>query len=186
MVAGLILAAGDGSRFGTAPKQLAMLGDRPLLQHALDAHLAVTELERVVVVLGASARDILAGLRMGRAEAVVCPEWASGQSASLRAGARALAGAERVVCTLGDQPLIGSDLIARFAAEAPGTRAAYHGRPGHPVVLGPGQLAAIERVTGDEGARSLLADARLVECAGLGSDRDVDTAGDLDAIRALR
>jgi molybdenum cofactor cytidylyltransferase len=182
MVAGLILAAGAGSRFGAGPKQLALLDGRPLLQHAVDAHLGVAALERVVVVLGNAAAEILAGLRLGRAEPVVCADWADGQSASLRAGADALAGADRVVCTLGDQPLIGSDVIARMAGEAPPARAAYDGRPGHPVVLGPCQLAAIERLTGDRGAQPLLAGARLVECSDLGSDRDVDTITDLAAI----
>ena len=41
MIAGVVLAAGGASRFGS-PKQLAELDGVPLLQHAVDAMLAVT------------------------------------------------------------------------------------------------------------------------------------------------
>ena len=53
MNAGLILAAGEGVRFGSEPKLLAELEGRPVLEHAIQAQCAVPELERVVVVLGA-------------------------------------------------------------------------------------------------------------------------------------
>ena len=55
MVAGLILAAGGGTRFGAEPKQLAELRGRPLLEWAIRAQCDVPALERVVVVLGAHA-----------------------------------------------------------------------------------------------------------------------------------
>ena len=54
MIAGLVLAAGGARRFGS-PKQLAELDGVPLLQHAIEAMLAVPSLDRVVVVLGAVA-----------------------------------------------------------------------------------------------------------------------------------
>ena len=55
--AGLVLAAGEGRRFG-GPKQLAVVAGRPLVEHALAA---LAGLERVVVVLGARAEEIRAG-----------------------------------------------------------------------------------------------------------------------------
>ena len=179
MIGGLILAAGAGTRFGDAPKQLADVAGRPLLQHAIDAASAVDALERLVVVLGARAERVLAGVSLGRAEAVVCPEWADGQAASLRCGLRALEGAERVVVLLGDQPWVTPAAIARLAGEPPGTRAAYDGVPGHPVVLGGALVAAALNIEGDEGARSLLRGARIVECGDVANGRDVDTVGDL-------
>jgi CTP:molybdopterin cytidylyltransferase MocA len=183
VIAGLVLAAGSGSRFGPEPKLLAELHGRPLLEHAVAAACAVAELDRVVVVLGAGAGKIRARVDFGRAETVVCPDWSAGQSASLRCGAAAAAAASRVVVTLGDVPLIDPGLIARFAGEPPRTRAVYQGRPGHPVVLGPDELAALERLEGDVGARELLAGGRRIECGGTGRGRDVDTPEDLEAVR---
>ena len=41
MIAGVVLAAGSGSRFGSSAKQLAELDGIPLLEHALRAVEAV-------------------------------------------------------------------------------------------------------------------------------------------------
>jgi molybdenum cofactor cytidylyltransferase len=184
VIAGLILAAGEGARFGTEPKLLAELHGRPLLEHAIRAQCAVGELERVVVVLGARAEQIAGGVDFDCAEPVVCADWSRGQAASLRCGARALAGANKVIVTLGDEPLITPELITRFVREPAGTRAVYHGRPGHPVVLGPEQLQAIGSLSGDRGARELLGGGPRIECAGPGDlGRDVDTPEDLEVIR---
>jgi CTP:molybdopterin cytidylyltransferase MocA len=189
VTSGLILAAGAGSRFGDTPKQLAELHGRPLLQWAIDAQTAVAEglLGRIVVVLGSHASQVLAAVDLERAESVVCADWEQGQGASLRCGLRALDGAEKVVVTLGDAPLVTSAVIARFAAEsdpARPTRAVYDGRPGHPVVLGPAQIAAIlSAPAGDRGARGLLHDARTIETGHLCSGRDVDTPEDLEEVR---
>lgn len=183
MIAGLVLAAGDGSRFGRDPKLLAELRGRPLLEHAVAAACAVAELQRVVVVLGARAEAVRAAVSFGRAEIVVCHDWERGQSESLRCGARALAGAEKVIVTLGDMPCVESALIARFAAEPPRTRATFGGRPGHPVVLGPEELGALHRLRGDVGARELLAGGRRIECGDTGQGRDVDTPDELEVLR---
>jgi hypothetical protein len=46
-------------------------------------------------------------------------------------------------------------------------------------------MRAIQRLTGDCGARDLLAHGPTIECADFSSERDVDTREDLDAIRDL-
>jgi CTP:molybdopterin cytidylyltransferase MocA len=181
--AGLVLAAGGGTRFGSSPKQLADLHQRPLLEWAVRAQCAVPELERVLVVLGAHAEQVRAGVRFGRAETVACEDWESGQAASLRRGVAALAGAAKVVVTLGDAPLVTPEVIRLFVAQAPRTRALYDGRPGHPVVLGEDEIAALASLDGDHGARGLLRGGPVFEVGHLCSGRDVDTPEDLEEIR---
>ncbi len=182
MICGIVLAAGEGSRFdGPDPKLLAQLNGRPLVEHAIAAICAVPEIERVVVVVGA---DPLEGVEFGRAERIACANWRDGQSASLRCGVAALRDAEKVIVTLGDEPLVSPAAIALMAQQPAGARASYDGRPGHPVVLGSEQIGAIASLTGDRGARELLEGGLLVECADLGSDMDVDTTADLEVIRS--
>jgi CTP:molybdopterin cytidylyltransferase MocA len=185
-VAGLVLAAGAGTRFGASPKQLAEFHGRPLLEWAVRAQCAVAELDRVLVVLGSRFAEIAAAVDFGRAQTVVCEEWALGQAWSLRRGVTSLAdGGEvsKVVVTLGDAPLVTPDVIRMFVAQPPRARAVYRGRPGHPVVLGPEEIAALASLEGDQGARGLLKGGPEVEVGHLCSGRDVDTPEDLEEVR---
>ena len=186
MICGLVLAAGAGTRFGERSKLLAELDGRPLLEHAIAAQCAVAELDRVAVVLGASAEDILGRVEFMRAEPVVCERWHEGQALSLRRGIEYLTDGRdvrKVIVTLGDQPRVTPALIARFVGEPPGTRAVFGGVPGHPAVLGPVQMRAIGSMRGDQGARQLLLGGATIECGDSSAVRDVDTPEDLEAIR---
>ena len=190
MIAAVVLAAGSGSRFGGA-KQLAELDGIPLLEHALRAVEAVPAIERIVVVLGARAEEIRAGVELGRAEPVVCEDWDEGQAASLRCGIEAVADAEAAVLTLGDMPRITPQVIARFADLAgeygsrARARAVYDGMPGHPVVLGRDYFGRIAGLRGDVGAREVLKaiGAHRIECSHLCSAADVDTPEALEELR---
>ena len=181
-IAGLVLAAGAGTRFAAGPKLLADLDGRPLLEHAVAAQCGVPALNRVVVVLGSRADEIRTRVDFGRAETVICQEWEAGQSASLRCGAAALRGASKVIVTLGDMPRISSELIARFVDQPPRARAFYDGRPGHPVVLGPDELARLDQLSGDVGARELLAGGRRIDCRDLAAGVDIDTVDDIQRL----
>jgi CTP:molybdopterin cytidylyltransferase MocA len=196
-VAGVLLAAGAGSRFGSGglPKVLHPFRERPLLTWPLAA-LREGGVERVVVVLGAVAAEVEAGADLGDAEVVRCADWAEGLSASLRAGVRAAAdgGADAVVIALADQPLLDARAVARLiAARAPSRldalRATYSGVPGHPTLLESSTFGAIEGWRGDAGARALL-DASatrvaLIACDGLGCPDDADTPEALARLEAL-
>ena len=191
MIAGVVLAAGSGSRFGASAKQLAELDGIPLLEHALRAVEAVPAIERIVVVLGARAEKIRAGVDFGAAEPVVCADWADGQAASLRCGIAAVADAAAAVLTLGDMPRITPQVIARFADLAvqhgsqARARAVYDGMPGHPVVLGREYFAQIAALQGDVGAREVLKaiGAHPIECSQLCSAADVNTPEALEQLR---
>jgi CTP:molybdopterin cytidylyltransferase MocA len=188
VIGGVVLAAGPASRFGSA-KQLAMLEGRPLLEHALRAIMA-SPVGRVVVVLGAGAEDVIAGVNLHGAEPVVCARWQEGQAASLACGLAELHDCEAVVVILGDQPRVSPEAVRRvIAARGAGSlavRATFGGDPGHPVLLEHELFARMRNVTGDHGARNLLMSApvREVPCDDLGGGEDVDTPAELDALRA--
>lgn len=180
-IGGLVLAAGEGSRFG-GTKQLALVDGRPLLEHALGA---IAGLEPRVVVLGFEAEAILAGVDLQGAVAVECEDWREGQAASLRCGLLALGDVDGVVVVLGDQPRITREAVAAVAGAAGpavgAARASYGGRPGHPVLLGRGLLARVGELRGDVGFRDLLGgmDVREVEVGGLADPIDIDTREEL-------
>jgi molybdenum cofactor cytidylyltransferase len=144
------------------PKQLLELDGRPLLQHVVDAA-AGARLRETVVVLGHEADAIAEALVLPEgARAVVNPDYARGQSTSLRAGLEALdAGADAAVILLGDQPRMTPEQIARvvdafYASGAPLVRSLYGKTPGHPVVVARSEWAALREIGGDKGARDLL------------------------------
>jgi CTP:molybdopterin cytidylyltransferase MocA len=188
VIAGLVLAAGAGTRFGSA-KQLADFDGRPLLEHAVRTMVA-SPVERVVVVLGSGAEEVLERVDLHGADAVVCERWSEGQSASLACGLAELSGCEAVVVTLGDQPLMTTEAIQRVIQGrqegVAAVRATYDGEPGHPVLLERRLFERMRDVSGDHGARNLLISmqTREIPCDDLGGGQDVDTPAQLDSLRA--
>jgi len=83
-VAAVILAAGEGRRFG-GPKLLTPLDGKPLLQHVIDAATG-SSLAPIVLVVGHAADQLLGAVWPGAALVVRNDDYASGQSSSLRAG----------------------------------------------------------------------------------------------------
>jgi molybdenum cofactor cytidylyltransferase len=178
-VAALILAAGEGRRFG-GTKQLAELDGRPLLEHVLAA---VSGISPRVVVLGHAADEILAAVDLHGARPVVCPDFADGQAASLKCGIAAL-DADAVLVVLGDQPGItpaALEAVVAAADDHDAVRASYHGVPSHPVLLRRPLLARASELSGDVGFRDLLRDARVceVEVGHLADPTDIDTREEL-------
>jgi molybdenum cofactor cytidylyltransferase len=188
LIAGIVLAAGGGKRFGGL-KQVAELRGRPLLQHALETMRAVPAIERIVVVLGAESETVRAKVDLSGTESVVAPDWNEGIAASLRAGIAALSDADAAVVTLADQPLVTPQAIEavleRLDGSAPAVRATYGGVPGHPVAITRELFAEFARLRGDQGARDLLEahGVASVECGLFARNDEVDTPADLEALR---
>lgn len=188
IVLGLLLAAGQGSRMGQ-PKALVRGADNVPWLTSSWQKLTEGGCDDVVVVLGAEA-EAAAALLDGRAH-VVAQDWSKGMSASLRAGLRAArdrdADADAVLVHLVDLPDVGAAVIRRvlaFAAPDALARAAYHGHPGHPVLIGADHWCdLVADLDGDEGARHYLTrhDATLVECADLATGADIDTRAEFEA-----
>jgi CTP:molybdopterin cytidylyltransferase MocA len=180
-IGALVLAAGAGRRFGGV-KQLAEVDGRPLLEHALRA---VRVLSPRVVVLGHAAEQVLAGVDLHGARSVRCEDWEEGQAASLRFGIHALGDVDAAVVALGDMPGVTpaavDAVVGGWDGEADAVRAAYGGRPGHPVLLARSLLDRAGELRGDVGFRSLLERARVreVECGHLADPADIDTREEL-------
>ncbi len=181
-VAGLLLAAGAGTRMGR-PKALVHDADGPWLGRGV-ATLTGGGCATVTVVLGAGADDAVPLLDGLGVDLVLAADWAEGMSASLRAGLQALAGSGVTACLvhLVDLPDVTPAVVARLVAAGPDlpdvlARATYDGRPGHPVLLGRDHWAGVlDSLAGDEGARGYLAThpTTAVECGDLATGYDVD------------
>jgi molybdenum cofactor cytidylyltransferase len=187
VVAGIVLAAGGGRRFG-GTKQLAPLRGRPLLSYAVESMLAVPALDPVIVVLGHEADAIRAQVDLTGAQPVVCEQWADGQAASLRAGIAAAGDPDAVVVTLGDQPFITPQVIAavldHHGDRYDAVRTTYGGEPGHPVLLTRRLLERAGELRGDVGFRALLEGERVrrFEAGHLADPTDIDTREELSRL----
>ncbi|WP_323042224.1 nucleotidyltransferase family protein [Gemmobacter sp.] len=187
----LIAAAGGSTRMRGGDKLLEQVGGIPLLRRQGLA--ARASGARVVVTLPPdrpARAEVLEGLG---AEVAVLADAAEGMAASLRHGARVAGGALMVLPA--DMPEIDmADLRSMLAAHkaAPDAilRGASDGAPGHPVLFPADLRADLAQLTGDEGARSVLARHRgrvqLVPLPGRHALTDLDTPEDWAAWRAAR
>jgi CTP:molybdopterin cytidylyltransferase MocA len=187
----VVLAAGEGARFGGEGKLLAPLGGRPVVAWSVAAAEA-SSAQDVVLVVGARAATVRTGAAAERARVVECPQWADGMSASLRCGVAAAGAVEWVVVVLGDGPGVSAamiDAVLATAAAAPpevhAVRPLREGRPSHPVALRRPLLDRVGELRGDAGARELLRDAVVLEldASGWPDAGDVDTPAALEALR---
>jgi CTP:molybdopterin cytidylyltransferase MocA len=178
-VAGLVLAAGAGRRYGM-PKALVPYRGRLLVQRAAGT-LEEAGCASVTVVLGAAADEVRAAAPDLPAT-VVNPDWATGMGSSLRAGLAALAGTGAVaaVVLLVDMPGVSAEAVRRILAHAgPGAlvMGGYGERRGHPVLLGRDHWAGVSAsATGDRGARDYLRanEVRVVPVGDVADDTDID------------
>lgn len=191
----LIPAAGAARRMGGRDKLVEEVAGEPILRRTV--RLALATGERVLVTLAAGSplapgrRRALAGCG---AEILPIPGADEGLAASLRAGAACAGAARGMMVLLPDMPEVDADdldlIIGAFAADPtrPLRGAGPGGEPGHPVILPARLLAAVAGLTGDQGARRLLADeeVRLCPLPGRHALTDLDTPGDWALWRAGR
>jgi molybdenum cofactor cytidylyltransferase len=187
MISGVVLAAGEATRFGST-KQLAEVNGTPLGQFAIDA-LAAAGVEELVVVTGHDADAVEGALQLPSIGRFVRnPEHRLGQSSSLAAALHGLDDrSEAAIVLMADQPGVSAtDLrasIERFrATRARIVRLAYRDGPG-PALLSREVYAEAGHLTGDVGARVLMAShPDWVEDVAIdrAAPRDVDVPEDLD------
>jgi CTP:molybdopterin cytidylyltransferase MocA len=177
VIAAVVLAAGEGRRYGGL-KQLHPVDGRPMLERVLE-RLAATGPQHRVVVLGARAGTILERIDLHGARPLVCDRWDAGQAASLHTGLEALpAEADWALVVLGDGPNLDGRAVERMTAAAvhgPGRIlvADYGEGRSHPVLIPRAAWADIP-ASGERPVRGLAAE--LVDCGGLEPPGDVDYA----------
>jgi molybdenum cofactor cytidylyltransferase len=190
----IVLGAGRGSRYtGTRHKLVEPLVDgaqgsflESVMGHTLRNALA-TGLPVIVVTsarLAEQAADVLA-----RRDIVVPLDASGGMGDSIAAGVAARPGAGGWLVMPADMPLVRPGTMAAVAAgigRHPVAYAQYQGRKGHPVAFGAELFSELVRLSGDEGARRVLArfPGQAVEVDDPGVLLDMDTEADLASLRA--
>lgn len=161
MITGVVLAAGEGRRFG-GTKQIALLDGKPLAQHAIDA-LDGAGVDELLVITGHDAVTVEAGLALPDTGRFIRNHaYRDGQATSLAAAFHEVADdSEASVVLMADQPGITSDdvraLVQRFRATRKQiVRLRFADGPG-PALLSREIYAEAGHLHGDVGARVLIA-----------------------------
>ena len=190
-IASIVLAAGCSSRMGPRNKLLESIGGEPMVRRVA-AVANGSGAKPVIVVTGYEAAEVGAALHGLGVTVILNLEYADGLSTSLRAGVNALpTGIDGALILLGDMPEVEDSVLrALMAAFTGGSTICVpecHGRKGNPVLWGSRYFPEMMELTGDAGAKPLMArhQAQLIEIE-VATDsifRDVDAPDDLARIR---
>lgn len=190
-VAGVLLAAGTGARFGSEQKLLATLEGQPIVHHGVRPLLeADADVDPVVAVLGHRSDEVADALAELEVRIVENPDYDSGRGRSVATGIDAVVDATAAVVALGDMPRVRPStvdaLVGAYRAGA-GTALApsYDGQRGNPVLFDRTCFDDLTAIEGDHGGRDVLLnheDAALVPVDDPGVLVDVDVPEDLAAL----
>jgi molybdenum cofactor cytidylyltransferase len=190
MISAIILAAGQSSRMGQHKLLLPLLG-KPLLLHAIE-NATASGFDEVLVVLGHHAEDVRELLARYPVRLVENPDFAQGQSTSVRAGVAALsAQTAATMILLGDQPLVNPTILKRLMqawheSARPIVVPYYAGQRGNPVLFARFLFPELLGVSGDQGGREILqrhaADIEPVHIAEADAAQDLDTWQEYQAL----
>lgn len=183
----IILAAGASTRLGMA-KQLLPCGNTNLLQHAIDTACA-SRASGVTLILGAHADEIQEEINADHVTVITNSSWEEGMASSLRCGVRHILGtqplAERILFMVCDQPFVSTAMINEMIDASANNKivaASYDFVTGVPALFDKSYFDRLDSLTGDRGARTLLArfaaDVHPIYFPGGGTD--IDTLQDFD------
>jgi molybdenum cofactor cytidylyltransferase len=191
----VVLAAGRGSRFrGLHHKLVQTLGASTVLATTISNALA-TQMPVLVVTTEPLAETV--GRHVATRDMVVLPPAGSpaaqalGMGYSIAAGVAARSDASGWLILPADMPMVQTSTLRQVAAELDSHAIAYaqhRGLRGHPVGFSAELYSELVMLTGDEGARRLLAryPAMGVEVDDPGVLLDVDTEDDLARVRVAQ
>jgi molybdenum cofactor cytidylyltransferase len=184
-VTGVLLAAGSSARFGTN-KLLVPLADGTPLAVVAARHLRAA-VDRCVAVVRPDDSELVSLLTAERLQVIECARSQDGMAASLACGIGASADADAWLIALADMPFIHPHTIAQVVGAlrggAPLAAPVFQGRRGHPVGFARRFAPSLLALSGDTGARRVIAqhEAELTQvlCDDPGVLRDVDAATDI-------
>lgn len=190
-IAAIILAAGKSSRMGGPNKLLAEVEGQTLVRHAAQAALG-SNVSQCILVTGHMAEDISKAVDGLDLQIAYNPDFADGMAGSIRVGMSAVdTDVEAVVVLLGDMPGITSATLGglietyRNSERALIVTATAGGKRGNPVLWDKRFFGALKTLTGDIGARHVIAEnpefVRDYEI-GAAARLDLDTPEALDAV----
>lgn len=185
----IVLAAGPGRRFGAdGHKLLQRLGPDTVLAETV-RHAIATGWPVAVVTTEALAPSVAPWVATRDLVVLSEADAARGVGFSIAAGVVSHAGAPGWLVLPGDMPLIRPETViavGRALQQHPVAFAQFRGRRGHPVGFASELYSELMTLTGDEGARRLVAryPSVAVEVDDPGVLIDVDTEADLAAARA--
>lgn len=166
-----------------SPKQLERLGAETLLERAVRMA-REAGCSPIIVVLGAESAQVMEGCVLGEAVPVINREWKEGMGSSVRLGVRAAAAlVEGVVVMACDQPAVTVEHLQMLMTGYEAKASRYAGRNGVPAFFPARHFDELMALTGDVGARELIASAEAVELEH--GELDVDTVVDLKRAREL-
>ena len=192
----IVLAAGLGRRFaGRGPKLAARVGESDDAGQSVlgvTLHNAIASGLPVVVVTTAELAP-LARAQLAARDVIVVPTQAAGRGLgdSIAAGVSARAGAAGWVLLPADMPRVPASAVKQVAQALASHAVAYpqyRGLRGHPVGFSAELYSELVALSGDEGARRLVAryPAQAVDVDDEGVLIDIDTVQDLAALRAVK
>ena len=206
-VAGILLAAGEATRFGQ-PKQLLDYHGQPFVRAVAQTALA-SGLSPVVVVTGANASDVEAALHDLPIIITHNPDWQNGQSSSIQTGLQAIRhpvlrnaspeffeffgereGVGSAIFLLVDQPQVSTTVIHALVEQhrtnlPPIVAPLVAGQRANPVLFDCATFPDLIALTGDMGGRAIFGKYQVTYMPWHDESLllDVDTPEDLERLR---
>jgi molybdenum cofactor cytidylyltransferase len=192
MVSAIVLAAGESGRMGST-KALLRVGGKTFIRHIVDV-LNSSEVDKVVVVLGANAEEVkkeLAGLDVTVA---INQNYSAGQLSSVLKGIETVEpfSPDGILLHPVDNPMVSTEvidaLVKKFSeASCPVALPIYKGKRGHPVLFSAKLFGELKSAPPDIGARSVVwshaAEVVEVETKDEGIICDIDTREDYENLQ---
>lgn len=185
MIAGILLAAGRGTRFGSHKLLHPLADGTPMVLASLRALIPAGD--QTYVVVRPQDTALIELLTSQAVTLVPCDNADEGMGASLACGIRAASAAQGWVVALADMPFIQASTM-RLVADAlrngaPVVAPSCQGQRGHPVGFAAEFFPALSTLSGDIGAKPVVeaerARLQLVACDDPAVLRDIDVPHDL-------
>lgn len=185
----MILAAGAASRMGKA-KMLLPCNGQSILEHII-AELKALQPQAICLVTGKYHEAISQTINDQAITLVYNEQWNQGMGGSVQTGMKALLqqcpDLDLVWIVVGDQPFLHRSVLQEMLHRQQQTQkgivaAQYNGVKGTPVLFGAGYFNALQKLSGDKGARVILQEhpEDIATVAFPEGELDIDTPEDYE------